>query len=234
MTTGAASSESPPANERLRQAEIALRRFGYAKIAAGRGAPGVEPAFWVQEPGVPRRTFPVFVQGPGPASAAWDEYIRGSPTARSPARAIVVVPTDVDAEDAYRLGRRSPSASGDAELSILVIPGQAPEAHWHSAVVERREVLRLATGVVVGLFQRAQQGEGGSQVDFEEMLQIIKERFRVDVAKSLGVETDEDALFLLYQLAVRDSYAPGDPGSSLHALVLRPSGPAARLPWFAA
>jgi photosystem II stability/assembly factor-like uncharacterized protein len=30
----------------------------------------------------------------------------------------------------------------------------------------------------------------------------------------------------------RDAYAPGDPGANLHLLVLKPSGPAARLPWF--
>ena len=30
------------------------------------------------------------------------------------------------------------------------------------------------------------------------------------------------------------SYAPGDAGSNLHTLVLKPTGPAARLPWYAA
>ncbi len=52
--------------------------------------------------------------------------------------------------------------------------------------------------------------------------------------RSLGVKADEDALFLLYQLAQRDAYAPGEPGANLHLLVLKPTGPAARLPWFAA
>jgi hypothetical protein len=234
MSSGTPSPKTPTADDRLRRAELALRRFGYAKIPAMRGAAGVEPAFWVQEPGVPRRTFPVFVEGAGPAAVAWDEYLRGTGSTRSPARAIVVVPTDRDAEDAYRRGQHTPTPGGDGEISILVNPAGPPEAHWHAAIVAPRELLRLATGVVVGLFRRANQGEGAGQVDFEEMLGILRERFRVDVAGSLGVESDEDALFLLYQLALRDSYAPGDPGSNLHALVLRPSGPAARLPWFAA
>ena len=94
-------------------------------------------------------------------------------------------------------------------------------------------MLRIATGVVVGLFRRAQAAEGSNQVDFEELLTLLKGRFGIDVNRSLGVQSDEDALYLLYQLATRDSYAPGDPGSSLHLLVLKPTGPAARLPWFA-
>ena len=92
----------------------------------------------------------------------------------------------------------------------------------------------MGTGVVVGMFRRAQDSEGASPVDFEEMLGILKTRFGIDVHRSLGVSSDEDALFLLYQLALRDSYAPGDPGANLHLLVLKPTGPAARLPWFAA
>ena len=75
---------------------------------------------------------------------------------------------------------------------------------------------------------------GSSQIDFEEMLTLLKSRFGIDVHGSLGVKTDEDALFLLYQLALRDSYAPGDAGANVHVLVLKPTGPAARLPWFAA
>lgn len=233
MSSGSAPPESVPSGDRLRQAEVALRRFGYARIPAVRPVPGVEPAFWVQEPGVPRRTFPVFVEGGGVRATPWDEALRATGAGRNPSRAIIVVPSDRDAEAAYLKGREAGSASPDAELSILVIPGAAPEAHWHAAVVEPKELLRLATGVVVGLFRRSQSPEGGP-IDFEELLQILRDRFRVDVPRSLGVSSDEEALFILYQLAQRDAYAPGDAASNLHALVLRPNGPAARLPWFAA
>jgi hypothetical protein len=92
----------------------------------------------------------------------------------------------------------------------------------------------VATGVVVGLFRRAQALESSSQVDFEEMLALIRDRFGIDVPRSLNVASDEDALYVLYQLAQRDSYVPGDPGANLHMIVLRPTGPSARLPWFAA
>jgi len=231
-------SGGPP--DRLRAAETVLKRFGYSRVAPARRAPTVEPAFWVQEAGVPRRTFPVFVPpgGPGTVGEGIDRWGEGLQHERCRlSRAIFVVSNDAAAEAAWARLARTPGSSIDHEVSILVVPsaGRANEsAHFHLRAVAPREILRFATGIVVGLFRRAQASEGSSQIDFEELLGLLKGRFGIDVHRSLGVESDEDALFLLYQLAQRDSYAPGDPGSNLHLLVLKPTGPAARLPWFAA
>ena len=240
MTTPGGPSGEHSAGELLRQAESALKRLGYSRIPpAGREAQG-EPEFWVQEAGVPRRTFPVFVESPTSTRSAtrlaeWAQAAQGT---RTPShRAIVVVSNDRAAEDAWQKLKGSAVASIDADLSILVVPRRADASerpHWHEVVVTPKEVLRLATGVVVGLFRRVQSGDGDAQIDFEEMLRLLRTRFRIDVHRSLNVASDEDALFLLYQLALRHSYAPGDPGANLHMLVLRPTGPAARLPWFAA
>lgn len=236
------SPSDPPAGppERLRAAENVLKRFGYSRVAPGRRAPAVEPAFWVQESGVPRRTFPVFVPPGGPATVGegvdrWVEALQGERHRFS--RAIFVVPNDDAAEVAWARLARTPDSSIDHEVSILVVPsaGRSDEsAHFHLRLAEPREILRLATGVVVGLIRHAQASEGSSQIDFEELLGLLKGRFGIDIHRSLRVQSDEDALFLLYQLAQRDSYAPGDPGANLHLLVLKPTGPAARLPWFAA
>ena len=103
-------------------------------------------------------------------------------------------------------------------------------AHWHRGLLAPRTLLRLATGVAVGLFRQAQAEGDSSQVDFTEMLEILKNRFQIDVVGSLGVRTDEEALFVLYQLAQRDSYAPGDSGSELFTIVLRPFGPGPEFP----
>ena len=228
--------------DRLRKAEAALKKLGYAKVAPTvRDVPG-HPSFWVQEAGVPRRTFPVFVQEVSPAppgaprSVEWARYAREA--AEKLKRAIVVVPTDRAAEEAWASMRKNAADDPAAELSILVlhssVPASGSEARWHAGTLPPRELLRLATGVVVGLFRRAHEEEGASQIDFSDMLEILRHRFGIDVQRSLGVATDEDALYLLYQLAMRDTYAPGDPGANLHLLVLKPTGPAARLPWFAA
>lgn len=224
--------------EILQKAEAALKRLGYARIPpVVRDAPG-EPQFWVQEAGVPRRTFPVFVQE-GSTSGASDRvgaFSRRAPgVAASPARAIVVVPSDRAADEAWQ-ALRARDQDAAAEYAILIVPSRPDEAEarWHAGTLPPKAVLRLATGIVVGLFHRAQAEEGGTQIDFTDLLQILRHRFGVDVHRSLGVTSDEDALFILYQLALRDSYAPGDPGANLHLLVLKPAGPAARLPWFAA
>lgn len=218
-----------PVDDRLRHAEAALRRLGYSRVAGESGPPTAQPEFWVQESGVPRRRFPVFVDSaarPAAARRAVDSPAGGS------RRAIVVVTDDQAADAAWR---REGSAALDSELSVLVVP-ESPEsetgAYWHARVVDRRALLRLATGVVVGLFRRAEGGEGS--VDFGEMLALLRRRFSVDIPKSLGVDDDEDSLFVLYQLAQRYTWAPGDGGANLHALALKPTGPAARLPWFAA
>lgn len=225
--------------DRLRAAENVLKRLGYARVPPERKAARVEPAFWVQEAGVPRRTFPVFVPPGGIATVAqgidrWVEALREEHARLR--RAIFVVPNDAAAEAAWARIAHTPGSTIDHEVSILVVPPSEQSAeppHFHLRLATPGEILRFATGIVVGLFRRAQAAEGSSQIDFEELLGMLKGRFGIDVHRSLGVRSDEDALFLLYQLALRDSYAPGDPGSSLHLLVLKPSGPAARLPWFA-
>ena len=217
-------------------AESALARLGYAKIppVLPRAAP--PPEFWVQESGVPRRAFPVFLGADREADgkARYADWFSPSRTA-SEARAIVVVPSDRAAREAWEVVQSEARAALGNELAILVVPKPAPAGrpHWHRGILPPRALLRLATGVVVGLYRRAQAMEGASVVDFSEMLEILKERFHVDVAGSLGVASDEDALFLLYQLAQRDSFAPGESAGMIHLLVLKPTGPAARLPWFA-
>ncbi len=219
-----------------RAAEDVLRKFGYARVRPDQRESGLAPTFWVQEAGVPRRTWPVFVES---ASAEWLGRWNTRPKSGKMRedRAILVVHSDRAADEAWdriSLGKHSPI---DSELAILVVPvpvegDVAP--HWHPRVVGRSEVLRIATGVVVGMFQRAQESEGIAQIDFEEMLALLRTRFGIDVHRSLDVRSDEDALFLIYQMAMRDAYAPGDPGANLHMLVLKPTGPAAHLPWFAA
>ncbi len=232
------SARAGGVSDRLRATETVLKRLGYSRVSAGRAPAPLQPSFWVQEAGVPRRTFPVFVPPSGRATVAegidrWVDGLRGVPS--KAARAIFVVPSDADADEAWaRLGGTT-MATIDHEVSILVVPlaeraGDAP--HFHLRVAPPAEVLRFATGIGVGLFRRAQAAEGSSQIDFEELLGLLKGRFGLDVQRSLGVRSDEDALFVLYQLAQRDAYAPGDPGANLHLLVLKPSGPAARLPWF--
>ncbi|HYA58592.1 MAG TPA: hypothetical protein VEH57_09085 [Thermoplasmata archaeon] len=226
-------------DDRLRTAESALKRFGFSRLPAAPRATEAPAAFWVQEAGVPRRTFPVFVPSGGdPDGSAQIEAWATRFSAARPAapRAIFVVGTDEGAESAWARLRPVLGLSIESEVSVLVVPppgrAEAPP-HFHLRVVEPKEVLRLATGIVAGLFRRAQAEEGGSPVDFEEMLQLLRGRFGIDLHRSLGVRSDEDALFVLYQLAVRDSYAPGDSGSNLHHLVLKPTGSAARVPWFA-
>jgi hypothetical protein len=226
--------------DRLRAAESVLKRLGYARVPAVHRTPTVEPSFWVQEAGVPRRTFPVYLPpaNRGTVAEGIDRWVAALGEGRArPSRAIFVVPNDSAAEEAWARLAASSGATIDHEVSILVVPppGRAEEApHFHQRLVDPREILRISTGIVVGLFRRAQAAEGPGQVDFEELLTLLRERFGVDVHRSLRVQSDEDALFVLYQLALRDSYAPGDPGSNLHLLVLKPTGPAARLPWFAA
>jgi hypothetical protein len=227
------------AGERARDAETVLKRLGYARVPPARREPATDASFWVQEAGVPRRTFPVYLPGArGEVDPGIDRWVgEGTRGVAPPRRAIFVVPNDSAAEAAWARLSATPGATIDHEVSILVVPSEprgASSPHFHLRTVAPKEVLRLATGIVVGMFRRAQSADGGDPVDFEEMLTHLRGRFGIDVNHSLGVTSDEDALFLLYQLALRDAYAPGDPGSNLHLLVLKPTGPAARLPWFAA
>jgi hypothetical protein len=222
--------------DRVREAESTLRTLGYSRIEPNVRDAKAPPAFWVQEAGVPRRTFPVFVPPtgePGDAGPWAGVATRPDPNA-SAQRAIVVVGSDVAAEATWNQIASEGGADLDSEVRILVLGAEGRERpHWHAIVVDRRTLLRISTGVVVGMFRRAFASGGQSPVDFSELLEILRERFHLDVQRSLGVTADEDALFLLYQLAQRDSYAPGDAASNLHVLVLKPTGPAARLPWFA-
>lgn len=225
-----------PRPDASRTAESVLRRLGYSRVTPSRREASVEAAFWVKEAGV-ERTLPVFIEGGTPMPRdpvrGWMEG-RGDSSSRRPA--IVVVPTDGAAEEAWRRYAGGKDSVVEPNLSILVVPqGRADSnPHWHARIVPRSEILRLATGVVVGMFRQAQAGNGAASIDFEQMLQTIRVRFGVDVHGSLGVRSDEDALYLIYQMAAKDAYAPGDPAPNLHTLVLKPSGPAARLPWFAA
>ena len=235
------TSSSGSTSERARDAEVVLRKLGYAKVSNPRREPVVEPSFWVQESGVPRRTFPVFVPSGERSSveAGIERWVAGVSGARpAQRRAIFVVPTDETAEEAWaRFSRTAGRSAIDHEVSILVVPpmGRSDDVpHFHLRVAEPKEILAISTGIVVGLFRRAASEEGGNPVDFEELLTLLTTRFGIDVHRSLGVRSDEDALYILYQLALRDSYAPGDAGSNLHTLVLKPTGPAARLPWYAA
>lgn len=220
------------AENEVRDAEAALKRLGYARVSpALPEAPG-GPELWVQESGIPRRTFPVFVEaGKLPATKRWDQYLEAS----APGRAIAVVESDTAAEAAWRQSRADPRGGLERELAILVVsrrPG-GPTAHWHAGVVDRRDLLRLSTGIVVGLFRRAASSPGSGEVDFEELLVILKRRFGIDVNRTLGVRSDADALFIMYQLALKEAYAPGDPSANLHTVIFRPNGPGSRLPWFA-
>jgi hypothetical protein len=235
------SSSGGASPNRQRDAELVLRKLGFSKVSNPRREHAVEPSFWVQEAGVPRRTFPVFVPTGEPAEveAGIERWVAGVRGARpSQRRAIFVVPTDETAEEAWqRFSRTAGHSAIDHEVSILVVPSPARTddvPHFHLRVTDPREILAISTGVVVGLFRRAAANEGGNQVDFEELLTLLTTRFGIDVHRSLGVRSDEDALFILYQLALRDGYAPGDAGANLHTLVLKPTGPASRLPWYAA
>jgi hypothetical protein len=224
--------------EFLQKAEAALRRLGYSRIPGAGWPSPAEPQFWVQEAGVPRRTFPVFLAEGANRDGLdrlGDMFGSGRDGSDGPRRAIVVVGSDRQADEAWeRLHRRPRDVA--SECSILIVPARpgSEEPRWHAGTLPPKEVLRLATGIVVGMFRQARAEEGSNAIDFGDLLRHLRNRFGVDVHRSLGVTSDEDALFLLYQLALRDSYAPGDPGSNLHLLVLKPTGPAARLPWFAA
>ena len=228
-----------PTGDRRRDAEVVLRRLGYSRVPPGSPARAPEAAFWVQESGVPRRTYPVFVapEDRAPLGEHIDRWLaQAGGREGGPRRAIFVAPNDRAAEEAWARLSSPSDPSSDPDVSILVVPtGEVDsEPHFHLRQVPPSVLLRIATGVVVGLFRRAQSAEGSSDIDFEEMLELIRGRFGIDVPRSLRVRTDDDALFLLYQLAQRDSYVPGDPGANLHQIVLRPTGPSARLPWFAA
>jgi len=231
---------APATDDRSRDAETVLRRLGFSRVEPARPVREPGASFWVQEAGVPRRTFPVFVPTAGRTSLTEgiDRWLERAAGGSGPIRrAIFVAGSDAAADEAWdRLARTGPTTGG-ADVSILVVPAErASERSGYFALrrIGPRELLRVATGVVVGLFRRTREEEGGGSIDFAEMLQLLRVRFGIDVHRSLGVRTDEDALYVLYQLAQRDTYAPGEAGANLHLLALKPMGPAARVPWFAA
>ncbi|HEV2449157.1 MAG TPA: hypothetical protein VGU43_01955 [Thermoplasmata archaeon] len=219
-----APSGEAPEPEAVRHAEEALRRMGYDRVrdpvTRGGGA-----AFWVRAS-----------QASGPPIRVLLDTPEFRPSIVEAGDAsILVVPTAAEAEAAWAQMRSRKAGLPSSDLRILVVPaeGVEREPHWHDATLTRLEVLWLATGVLVGLLREAAAGGDVGSVDFEELLQILKRRFHVDVLGTLGVSSDEEALWMLYQIAHRFTYAPGDPGPNVHMLVLKPVGPAARLPWFA-
>ncbi|MCI4367264.1 MAG: hypothetical protein L3K08_05895, partial [Thermoplasmata archaeon] len=152
------SSTSPrvPTPDAVRAAEVALARLGYQRVTT---VPPGGPNFWVQEVDVPKRTFPVFLWD-GPLDepvTALNDYRSAAARAGTPGRAIVVVPSERAAEAALDRGARKDSV--EAELAVLVVPtspASSQTPRFHAVVLPRREVLDLATGIVVGLFRRAQ------------------------------------------------------------------------------
>jgi hypothetical protein len=143
--------------DRSRDAEAVLKKLGYSRVAPTRRDPSPDAVFWVQESGVPRRTFPVFIPPAGrrPLEERIDRWVAGARGDRSGHyRAIFVVPNDDEADEAWaRLGSTS-GAVIDHEVSILVVPsGGKPSAppHFHLRIAEPREVLRLAPGLKIAV-----------------------------------------------------------------------------------
>jgi len=224
--------------ELVREAEAALRDLGFPKARSGGHRPSTAPSFWVENPRTRRRSIPVYVDRAGavlpsvmpPADATPDPEADVPPS-------ILVVPTDAAAESAWGLVPKSRGGLlSPTKLRILVLrdpKGAARAPHWHLVTVPPREVLRVATGIVVGMYRRAFAGNGPGDIDFGELLGTLRQEYHLDVQRSLGVQSDEDALFVLYHLALRDTFAPGNIAGNLHSIVANPTGPASRIPWFA-
>ena len=242
--------EGPAPGERPGVQRV-LEGMGFRPESPRSGRPVPEADFWVRTPGFPGRPLPVFSslkdrtaspEAPSALLARWSRGLRsaqGSP----PWGSILVVDGDEDArrvvegltQDTFR-----PDPFARFFVRILVrSPGSPddPRTHWRweRHRVSGPELLTLATGTLLGLAQRARSegGEEGFTVDLPGMVRELKGTLLVDLEGSLGVESTEDALFLLYQFAQRHGYAPGDQGGSLHELLAQPQSPAARLPWFA-
>lgn len=219
----------------MREAEAALRDLGFSKARSAGHRPAPAPSFWVESPRTRRRSIPVYVDPVGAVSPGVVPPVDSAAEAdvTSP---ILVVPTDAAAESAWSLVPKSRGIGSPTHLRILVLrnpQGTARAPHWHLAVVPPREILHLATGVVVGMYRRAFSGNGPGDLDFSELLGTLRQEYQIDVQRSLGVQSDEDALFILYHLALRDSFAPGNIAGNLHSIVANPTGPASRIPWFA-
>jgi hypothetical protein len=237
MTPPSSRSPSLSDEELVREAEGALRDLGFPKARSAGPRPDLAPSFWVQNPRTRRRSIPVYVDRAGaalpgvlpPADATPDSDLDPTPP-------ILVVPTDEAAESAWNLVPTSRGLLAPNKLRILVLrdpKGEGRAPHWHLVTVSPREVLRVATGVVVGMYRRAFSGNGPGDIDFGELLGTLRQEYHIDVQRSLGVQSDEDALFILYHLALRDTFAPGNIAGNLHSIVANPTGPASRIPWFA-
>ena len=237
MSTSASRSPSVTDEELVREAEAALRELGFSKARPAGHRPPLAPSFWVENPRTRRRSIPVYVD---PAGAAVPGVIpsvdSGSDSEVEGAPPILVVPTDAAAESVWGLVPKTRGLLAPTKIRILVLrdpKGAAKAPHWHLVAVPPREVLRLATGIVVGMYRRAFTGSGPGDIDFSELLGALRQEYHLDVQRSLGVQSDEDALFILYHLALRDSFAPGNIAGNLHSIVANPTGPASRIPWFA-
>jgi hypothetical protein len=237
MSPSPSRSPSLTDEELVREAEAALRELGFPKARSAGARPTPAPTFWVENPRTRRRSIPVYVDRAGgglpgvvPVTEATSD---ADPDVTPP---ILVVPTDAAAESAWSLVPKSRGLLAPTKLRILVLRdsrGTARAPHWHLVTVPPREVLRLATGIVVGMYRRAFSGAGAGDIDFSELLAALRQEYHIDVQRSLGVQSDEDALFILYHLALRDSFAPGNIAGNLHSIVANPTGPASRIPWFA-
>lgn len=221
----------------VREAETALRELGFPRARSSGRRPIPAPTFWVENPRSRRPSIPVYVGAAGavlPKVVPSGDVVPDSEVDLAPP--ILVVPTDAAAESAWGLVPKTPGQLAPATVRILVLrdtqgTGRAP--HWHLLTVPPREVLRVATGVVVGMYRRAFAGSGPGDIDFSELLGTLRREYHIDVQRSLGVQSDEDALFILYHLALRDTFAPGNIAGNLHSIVANPTGPASRIPWFA-
>jgi hypothetical protein len=237
MSPSHSRSPSLTDEELVQEAEAALKELGFSKARPAGRRPTPAPSFWVESPRTRRRSIPVYVDRAGqtvpgvvtPADAVPEAEAELTPP-------ILVVPTDAVAESAWSLVPQKGGLLAPTKLRILVLrdpQGAARSPHWHLVTVPPREVLRLSTGIVVGMYRRAFSGSGAGDIDFSELLGNLRQEYHIDVQRSLGVQSDEDALFILYHLALRDSFAPGNIAGNLHSIVANPTGPASRIPWFA-
>lgn len=254
-SSGTSSAGSSGHDPQEREALLGtLTRLGFAAVAPpSLATPPVRADLWVSPSGRHRLVAPVFVESssadtPGERAeelvARWSQGFRQDPLSAPGASILVVGSEEVAELTGSRMTASTPVPPSLAisRTRILVQP-RGPGAaageskpHWHRLRVPPKVLLMLATGALIGLAHQSQaDGEDGNGVpiDVEGMFRALRSTFLIDVEGSMGVSREEDAMFLLYQLALRETYAPGDQGASLHELVNDPKSPAARLPWFA-
>lgn len=245
---------SPAAPEGDRQLLLStLQKMGFLPTSPSVRSGGNDADLWVRS-SRGRNVVGVFVEAPSTLPnevrtrelvERWSSGLGITSPAGKGGSSILVVDSDNSAATAGQAmvtASPMPLSVAIARTRILVLPrkgeGESPSAHWHRLRLPPRVVLMLATGTLVGLAQRNRgddegEGEGAVPIDIEGMFRALRQTFSVDIEGSFGVKREEDAMFLMYQLALKETYAPGDQGASLHELVHNPKGPAARLPWFA-